>query len=116
MGSAQGLEFYSTAAQLIPLLMIVEDAHWIDPTSLELLTVAVDRVPQLRVLLIITARPQFTPPWPPHAHVSTVLLTRLGRSGGAAIIDRIAGGKTLPEGVTNQILPRTKSDRSHVVL
>src|SRR5215510_11913654 len=90
-----------------PVLMIFEDVHWIDPTSLELLTVAVDRVPQLRVLLIITTRPQFAPPWPPHAHVSTVLLTRLCRAGGAAIIDRIAGGKTLPEEVTNQILTRT---------
>jgi len=90
-----------------PVLMIFEDVHWIDPTSLELLTVAVDRVPQLRVLLIITTRPQFAPPWPPHAHVSTVFLTRLGRAGGAAIIERMTGGKTLPEEVTNQILTRT---------
>src|SRR5262249_32779009 len=103
-----------------PVLMIFEDVHWIDPTSLELLTVAVDRVPHLRVLLIITARPHlrslliiparphFTSPCPPHAHVSTVLLTRLGRAGGAAIIDRITGGKTLPEEVTSQILTRTE--------
>jgi predicted ATPase/class 3 adenylate cyclase len=90
-----------------PVLMIFEDVHWIDPTSLELLTVTMDRVPQLRVLLIITARPQFTLPWPPQAHVSTVLLTRLGRAGGAAIIERITGGKRLPEEVTNQILTRT---------
>jgi class 3 adenylate cyclase/tetratricopeptide (TPR) repeat protein len=90
-----------------PVLMMFEDVHWIDPTSLELLTVAVDRVPHLRVLLIITARPEFTPPWPPHAHVTTVALTRLGRAGGAAIIERITGGKTLPEEVKNQILTRT---------
>ena len=90
-----------------PVLMIFEDVHWIDPTSLELLTVVVDRVPHLRVLLIITARPEFTPPWPPHAHVTTVALTRLGRAGRAAIIERITGGKTLPEEVTNQILTRT---------
>jgi predicted ATPase/class 3 adenylate cyclase len=90
-----------------PVLMIFEDVHWIDPTSLELLTLAVDRVPHLRVLLIITARPEFTPPWPPHAHITTVALTRLGRAGGAAIIERITGGKTLPKEVTNQILTRT---------
>ena len=51
-----------------PVLVIFEDVHWIDPTSLELLTVTVDRVPQLRVLLLITARPEFVPPWPHYAH------------------------------------------------
>jgi class 3 adenylate cyclase/predicted ATPase len=90
-----------------PVLMVFEDVHWIDPTSLELLTVTVDRVPQLRVLLLITTRPGFTPPWPDHAHVTTVALTRLGRPEGAAIIERITGGKTLPEEVMNQILIRT---------
>ena len=94
-----------TAMQSV--VMIFEDAHWIDPTSLELLTVMVDRVPQLRVLLLITARPEFTPPWPHYAHVTTVAVTRLGRSHGMAIIKRITGGKTLPEEVMNQILART---------
>jgi predicted ATPase len=90
-----------------PVLTIFEDVHWIDPTSLELLTMAVDRVPQLRVLLLITARPEFTPPWPDPAHVATVGLTRLGRAEGVGIIKRITGGKTLPEEVMNQILART---------
>jgi predicted ATPase len=90
-----------------PVLMIFEDVHWIDPTSLELLAIAVERVAQFRVLLVITSRPEFTPPWPPYAHVTTVALTRLGRAGGAAIIERITGGKTLPEEVMNQILMRT---------
>ena len=78
-----------------------------DPTSLELLTVTVERVRQLRVLLVITARPEFVQPWPDYAHVTTVALARLGRAGGAAIIQRITGGKTLPEEVMNQILTRT---------
>ncbi|HEX9292887.1 MAG TPA: adenylate/guanylate cyclase domain-containing protein, partial [Gemmatimonadales bacterium] len=90
-----------------PVLMIFEDVHWIDPTSLELLTVTVDRVPQLRVLLLITARPEFTPPWPDHAHITTVALTRLARPEGAAIIEQITGGKTLPDEVMNEILART---------
>jgi class 3 adenylate cyclase/predicted ATPase len=90
-----------------PVLSIFEDVHWIDPTSLELLTVTVNRVPQLRVLLLITARPEFTPPWPDRAHVATVALTRLGRPEGAAIIEGITGGKTLPDEVMNQILART---------
>ena len=90
-----------------PVLLIFEDVHWIDPTSLELLTAMVERAAQLRVLLLITARPEFTPPWPRYAHVTTVSLTRLGRPDAAAIIKRIAGGKTLPEEVMNQIVVRT---------
>ncbi len=90
-----------------PMLVIFEDVHWMDPTSLELLTVTVERVRQLRVLLVITARPEFVQPWPDYAHVTTVTLARLGRAGGAAIIQRITGGKTLPEDVMNQILART---------
>jgi predicted ATPase/class 3 adenylate cyclase len=90
-----------------PVLAIFEDVHWIDPTSLELLTVTVDRVPQLRVLLLITARSEFTPPWPDHAHVTTVGLARLGRAEGVGIIERVTGGKTLPKEVMNQILART---------
>ncbi len=90
-----------------PVLMIFEDAHWIDPTSLELLSLVVQRTPQLPVLLLITARPEFTPPWPGHAHMTTVPLTRLDRRCGAALVERVATGKTLPEGVMQQILART---------
>jgi class 3 adenylate cyclase/tetratricopeptide (TPR) repeat protein len=92
---------------LQPVLVVFEDAHWIDPTSLELLAISVERLPQLRVLLLITARPEFVQPWPGHAHVTTLPLTRLNRRVGSAIIERIAAGKTLPEEVTNQILART---------
>jgi predicted ATPase/class 3 adenylate cyclase len=94
-------------AAMQPALVIFEDVHWIDPTSLELLTVTVERVAQLRVLLLITARPEFTPPWPRYAHVTTAALARLGRSDVMAIINRITGGKTLPDGVMSQILVRT---------
>ena len=90
-----------------PVLVIFEDVHWIDPTSLELLTAMVERAAQLRVLLLINARPEFAPPWPRYAHVTTVALTRLGRPDATAIIKRIAGGKTLPEEVMNQIVVRT---------
>jgi len=90
-----------------PVLVVFEDAHWIDPTSLELLAIMVERLPQLRAVLLITARPEFTQPWPGHAHVTMLPLTRLNRRVGSAIIERIAAGKTLPEEVTNQILART---------
>jgi class 3 adenylate cyclase/tetratricopeptide (TPR) repeat protein len=90
-----------------PAFIIFEDVHWADPTSLELLTVTLEQVQRLRVLLLITARPEFTPPWPGHAHVTTVSLTRLSRHDGAALVDRVTAGKSLPPEVMNQILART---------
>ena len=90
-----------------PVFIIFEDVHWIDPTSLELLAAIVERVPQLRVLLLITARPEFTPPWPSYPHLTTISLTRLGRRDGAALVQRVTGGKTLPKEVMDQILAHT---------
>ena len=54
-----------------PVLMIYEDVQWIDPTTLELLALIVERAPHMRLLLVISARPEFTPPWPGYAHVTT---------------------------------------------
>ena len=90
-----------------PVFMIFEDIHWIDPTSLELLAAIVEHVPQLRVLLLVTARPEFTPPWPNYPHMTTIPLTRLGRRDGAALVERVTGGKTLPKEVMDEILART---------
>lgn len=90
-----------------PVFVSFEDAHWADPTSLELLTLTLEKVLQLRVLVLITARPEFTPPWPGQAHVTTLSLTRLSRRSGAALIERVTGGKTLPQEVMDQILVRT---------
>ena len=90
-----------------PVLMIFEDIHWIDPTSLELLAATVEHVPQLRVLLLITARSEFTPPWPSYSHITTIPLTRLGRRAGAALVERVTAGKALPKEVTDEILSRT---------
>src|SRR3982075_3282008 len=90
-----------------PVFVIVEDVHWADPTSLELLTMTLEQLPLLPVLFLITARPEFTPPWPGHAHVTTISLTRLNRRNGAALIERVTAGKTLPEEVMDQILART---------
>ena len=90
-----------------PVLCIFEDVHWIDPTSLELLSTTVERAPELRLLMLITARPEFTPPWPEYSHVTTLSLTRLSRREGASLVAQVTGGKTLPEDVMNQILART---------
>jgi predicted ATPase/class 3 adenylate cyclase len=90
-----------------PVFMIFEDIHWIDPTSLELLGAIVQHVPQLRVLLLVTARPEFTLPWPNHSHMTTIPLARLGRHDGAALVERVTGGTTLPKEVMDEILART---------
>jgi len=90
-----------------PIFMIFEDIHWIDPTSLELLTATVEHVPQLRVLLLVTARPEFTLPWPSYPHMTTVPLARLGRRDGAALVERVTSGKRLPKEVLDEILART---------
>jgi predicted ATPase len=90
-----------------PVLMLFEDVHWIDPTSLELLALTVARAPQLPLLLVVTARPEFTPPWPPDAHLTTLPLARLGRREGATLVERSAGGKALPAEILEQILART---------
>src|SRR5215471_1415543 len=90
-----------------PVLLIFEDVHWMDPTSLELLAVTAEHVPQLRALLLVTARPQFMAPWPSYPHLTTIALTRLGRRDGAALVLRVTGGKTLPNQVMQQILAHT---------
>ena len=74
-----------------PVLMIFEDVHWIDPTSLEVLGRTVDRLRTLRVLLIVTYRPEFEPPWIGRPHVTALTLNRLGEREIAAMIDRVIG-------------------------
>jgi DNA-binding winged helix-turn-helix (wHTH) protein/predicted ATPase len=90
-----------------PVLMVVEDAHWIDPTSLEFLSLVIERIGNLSVLLVITARPGFGPPWPSYTYVSMLTLNRLGRHQGEALILRITGGRALPPEVLNQIIAHT---------
>ena len=90
-----------------PVLLIYEDVHWIDPTSLELLGLTVERIQRLPVLLIITFRPEFTPPWSGQPHVTALALTRLGRRDGAAMVEQVAGGKALPAEIRAQIVAKT---------
>jgi len=90
-----------------PILMLFEDLHWIDPTSLELLSLAIEAIRDQRILLVATARAEFTAPWPAHRHVSTLALNRLGRSDGETLIESISKGKRLPPEVRDQITSRT---------
>jgi class 3 adenylate cyclase/tetratricopeptide (TPR) repeat protein len=90
-----------------PVLMIVEDAHWVDPTSLEVFGRTVDQIKTLSVLLIVTFRPEFNAPWAGRSHVTSLALNRLGEHEAAAIIARIVGNKDLPADVTAEIVERT---------
>src|SRR5438105_1205382 len=90
-----------------PVVMVFEDAHWIDPTSRELLDLTVERVRSLPVLFIVTFRPEFQPPWTGQPQVSMVALNRLDRRDRTALVAQIAGGKALPDDVVAQIADRT---------
>ncbi|MGB6542777.1 MAG: AAA family ATPase [Xanthobacteraceae bacterium] len=90
-----------------PVLMIFEDAHWIDPTSLEALGRTMDRIRSLRVLLLVTHRPEFEPPWIGRPAVTSLTLNRLGEHEIAAMIDRVTGNKPLPASIRHDIIERT---------
>ena len=90
-----------------PVLMIFEDIHWIDPTSLEALNRTVDRIETLRAQLIVTFRPEFNAPWMGQSHVASLTLNRLGEREAATIIARLVGNKELPADVMAEIVERT---------
>jgi class 3 adenylate cyclase/tetratricopeptide (TPR) repeat protein len=89
-----------------PVLMVLEDAHWIDPTSRELLDLTVDRVRRLPVLLAITFRPEFQPPWGGRSHVTSLALSRLDERDGVALAKDLAGN-ALGADVIAEIARRT---------
>ena len=90
-----------------PVLMILEDAHWADPTSMEAFSRAVDRTRTFGVLLIVTYRPEFEPPWTGRPNVTVLTLNRLGEREIAAMIDGVTGNKRLPESIRHDIIERT---------
>jgi predicted ATPase len=101
LAQAEGL-----AAQQ-PLLMLWEGIHWSDPTSLESLDLLIDRAATLRVLMILTFRSEFTPPWVGRPQVTLLSLNRLSRRRRAEMIAHVSGDKTLPREIANQIIDRT---------
>jgi class 3 adenylate cyclase/predicted ATPase len=90
-----------------PVLMILEDAHWVDPTSLELLGRILDRIASLRLLLIVTFRPEFEPPWIGRPYVTTLTINRLGERDISAMIDGVVGNKPLPANIRQDIIEHT---------
>ncbi len=90
-----------------PVLFIMEDLHWVDPSTLELLTLLVDQGPTARILALFTSRPDFTPPWSGRAHLTQVTLNRLPRRQAAELTGRVAHGKALPAEVVAQVVAKT---------
>ena len=90
-----------------PVLMILEDAHWADPTTLELFGRVVDRIRNLRVLLIVTFRPEFEAPWIGRPHVTALTINRLAQRDIDAMIDRVVGKESLPANIRRDIIERT---------
>ena len=90
-----------------PVLMIFEDAHWTDPTSLEAFARVVDQLRSLRVLLVVTFRPEFEPPWIGRPYVTALTINRLAQRDAEALIDRVVGNKLIPASVRQDIIERS---------
>src|SRR5262249_22783429 len=90
-----------------PVLMIFEDLHWIDPTSLEAVGRTVEQLRALGVLLIITHRPEFEPPWIGRPHVTALTINRLGAREIAVLIDCVTANKALSPKIKQDIAERT---------
>jgi DNA-binding winged helix-turn-helix (wHTH) protein len=100
------LTWLERLAEQGPLLLVFEDAHWIDPTSLDFLSIVAERMAGLPVLLVITARPEFAPSFAGAPHVTSLVLSRLSPADVAAMVAQITGDRVLPKEVIEQIAAR----------
>src|SRR5262249_44889543 len=90
-----------------PVLLILEDAHWIDATTLELMTRLIDSIARARVLALVTVRPDFTPPWQTRPHSTLLTLPRLGRAECAELITGVAAAHPLSAATVAAIINKT---------
>jgi len=94
-------------AEKQPVLRIVEDLHWVDPSTLEYLSLLVEQVPTARIFTLLTFRPDFSPPWTGRAHLTQITLNRLNRTQVEVMVERVTGGKAIPAEVLQQLVART---------
>ena len=94
-------------AERQPVLLVVEYLHWADPSTLELLRLLIERVSATRVFVVLTFRPEFSPPWPMRGYLSTLTLSRLLHQQVEVMASRVAGGKALPKELINQLVEKT---------
>ena len=90
-----------------PVLFVMEDLHWVDPSTLELLSLLVDQGPTARILALFTCRPDFRPPWTGRAHLTQVTLNRLPRRQAAELTGRVAARQGAPPEVVEQVVAKT---------
>jgi class 3 adenylate cyclase len=101
------VDIIEAAARRQPSVMLFEDAHWADPTTLEVLDLLIDRVKTVPLLVVLTHRPEFRSRWSDQGHVGALNLSKLTRAQSAAMVSALAGGKALPAALLDQILTRT---------
>ena len=101
------VDISEAAARRQPSVMLFEDAHWADPTTLEVLDLLIDRVKTVPLLVVLTHRPEFQSRWSGQGHVGALNLSKLTRAQSAAMVSALAGGKALPAGLLEQILTKT---------
>ena len=101
------IDLTEAAARHQPTVMLYEDLHWADPTTLETLDLLIDRVRTIPLLFVLTHRPEFQPKWGSHGHVAALNLSKLTRAQSSAIVSKLAGGKDLPADLLAQILSKT---------
>jgi len=101
------VDLTEAAAGKQPSVLLFEDLHWADPTTLEVLDLLIDRVRSIPLLIVLTHRPEFQNRWASHGHVSALILSKLTRTQSSALISRLTGGKALPDDLLEQILAKT---------
>ena len=94
-------------AERQPVLVIVEDLHWVDASTLELLERLIDQVPTIRLYMVLTCRPTFQPPWGFRTHLTPLALNRLTPSQAEEMVGQMLGGQRLPAAVLQQIVTKT---------
>jgi class 3 adenylate cyclase/tetratricopeptide (TPR) repeat protein len=100
-------DYLGALARDRPVIIVFEDVHWADPTSLELLGTVIERCAAWRLLLVLTCRPEHELPWPEQPHMTPLALGRLPDRDAFVIVDRVAEGKSVPKEVVERILTRT---------
>ena len=101
------IELMLFASELRPLLITIEDLHWVDPSTLQFLTVFIEQIPAASIFLLLTYRPSFVAPWPARASLVPLTIGNLTAGQTAAVVTRIAGGRKLPAEVVSHIVAKT---------
>src|SRR5579883_1452705 len=100
-------DHFAGLARDLPLVIAFEDAHWVDPTSREVLDLLVDKAQSLPILVIVTARSEFQPSWKAQHHITTLTLMRLNRPLQQTFVERVAGARELPKEIIDEVLVKT---------